>query len=41
MVEIVDRFGDGFSAELDENVALDSACRLIGALARLRGYKAP
>jgi hypothetical protein len=37
-LEVVDSDGKGFGTVLDQSVALDVTLRLVGAVARLRGY---
>lgn len=39
--EVVDRTGDGFRTVFDQAVALDVAMRIVGSLARLRGWVTP
>ena len=38
MLEVVDRDGRGFRTVLDQLVALDVVLKIMGAIARLRGY---
>jgi hypothetical protein len=40
-LEVTDRDGAGFRTVLDQRVAIDCAMRLIGSVARLRGWSAP
>ena len=40
VVEITDGSGNGFRTVLDQTVALDVTLRLVGSLARLRGWAA-
>jgi hypothetical protein len=40
-LEVTDRDGAGFKTVLDQLVAIDCAMRLIGSVARLRGWSAP
>jgi hypothetical protein len=37
-LEVVDRTGRGFATVLDQAVAIDVTLRIVGAVARLRGY---
>ena len=38
MLEVLDRDGNGFRTVLPELVALDAVLKVMGAIARLRGY---
>jgi hypothetical protein len=40
-LEVVDRTGRGFATVLDQAVAIDVTLRIVGAVARLRGYGEP
>jgi hypothetical protein len=37
-LEVIDQHGDGFCAELSPELALDACLKLVGSVARLRGY---